>query len=367
MANEQALSQQLQALQDRAEQQHNFAESSRELLHRNLAETYFWWREARNEAGYLDRLYAENNITYRNTGNRYNFSPVVRLAFPRIRTNDATVSYYSKALWAIDNEYDAHRQRYDNPSKINVMKAFIHESGGVDGLKELVRDAVDGEPDVNAATSKKAKKTKTLSEDAALLKRSEERKIIKNKTHLLKASKGFATVDAGALAATSDDLVVLLAKRSKRTGKITLIASTTDAEIVEAVVNECGELDLSNTPPILRLLIECLRPQMIPSQIRNLGLTNNFITEHKIGWDDEVNKAIMRSERARLVIRKDGSILVSKILSDASLTTISWPKNPIAVPCDILLRGADRHWIETVLMNESQLPLYGCDPSADHV
>lgn len=363
MANEQELSQQLQALQDRAEQQHNLAESSRELLHRNLAETYFWWREARNEAGYLDRLYAENNITYRNTGNRYNFSPVIRLAFPRIRTNDATVSYYSKALWAIDNEYDAHRQRYDNPSKINVMKAFIHENGGVDGLKELVRDAVDGEPDVNAAISKKAKKSKVISEEAALLKRSEERKIVKNKTHLLKASKGFATVDAGALAATSDDLVVLLAKRSKRTDKITLIASTTDAEIVEAVVNECGELDLSNTPPILRLLIECLRPHIVPHLVHKQGLRRKFYDEHKIGWDDIADKAIMRPERVRLVIRADGSILVSKILSDASLTTVSTPKNPIAVPCDILLRGNDRNWIETVLMNEAQLPLISCEPS----
>jgi len=46
-------------------------------------------------------------------------------------------------------------------------------------------------------------------------------------------------------------VVVLLAKRSKRTGKITLIASTTDTQIVEAVINECGELDLSNTPPVL--------------------------------------------------------------------------------------------------------------------
>lgn len=363
MANEQELGQQLQALQDRAEQQHNLAESSRELLHRNLAETYFWWREARNEAGYLDRLYAENNITYRNTGNRYNFSPVIRLAFPRIRTNDATVSYYSKALWAIDNEYDAHRQRYENPSKINVMKAFIHEAGGIDGLKELVRDLVDGAPDVSAATSMKAKKSKVLSEDAVLLKRSEERKIVKNKTHVLKASKGFATVDAGALAATSDDLVVLLAKRSKRTGKITLIASTTDAEIVEAVVNECGELDLSNTPPILRLLIECLRPHIVPHLIHKLGLRRKFYDEHKIGWDDIADNAIMRPERVRLVIRADGSILVSKILSDASLTTVSTPKNPIAVPCDILLRGNDRNWIETVLMNEAQLPLISCEPS----
>lgn len=363
MANEQELSQQLQALQDRAEQQHNLAESSRELLHRNLAETYFWWREARNEAGFLDRLYAENNITYRNTGNRYNFSPVIRLAFPRIRTNDATVSYYSKALWAIDNEYDAHRQRYENPSKINVMKAFIHEAGGVDGLKELVRDAVDGEPDTSTAISKKAKKPKNLSEDQALLKRSEERKIVKNKTHLLKASKGFATVDAGALAATNDDLVVLLAKRSKRTGKITLIASTTEAEIVEAVVNECGELDLSNTPTILRLLIECLRPHIVPHLIHKLGLRGKFYDEHKIGWDDIADKAILRPERVRLVIKADGAILVSKILSDASLTTVSTPKTPIAVPCDILLRGNDRNWIETVLMNESQLPLVSCEPN----
>lgn len=365
MANEQELSQQLAALQLRADEQHKLAESSRELLYRNLAETYFWWREARNEAGYLDRLYAENGITYRNTGNRYNFSPVVRLAFPRIRADDATVSYYNKALWAIDNEFVTNPKRYGDNLRINVMKAFIHDAGGVDGLKEMVRDALDGEPELSVSSGKKAKKAKNLNEDQALLKRSEEKKILKNKTQILKASKGFATVDAGALAATTDDLVVLLAKRSKRTGKISLIASTTDAEIVGAVINECGELDLSNTPPILRLLIECLRPQMIPSQIRNLGLTHNFITEHKIGWDDETDKAIMRSERARLVIRTDGSILVSKILSDASLTTISWAKNPIAVPCDILLRGADRHWIETVLMNESQLPLYGCDPSDD--
>jgi len=359
----QALNEKLTALQQRADEQHTLAESSRELLYRNLADAYFWWRDARNEAGYLDRLFAENGITYRNTANRLNFSPVVRLAFPRIRTDDATVSYYNKALWAIDNEYDAHRQRYENPSKINVMKAFIHDAGGVDGLKELVREAVDGETEVNVEISKKAKKTKNLSEDAVLLKRSDERKILKNKMHILKASRGFATVDAGALAATSDDLVVLLAKRSKRTGKITLVASTTDTQIVEAVINECGELDLSNTPPILRLLIECLRPHIVPQLIHKLGLRGKFYDEHKVGWDDVEDKAIMRPERARLVIRADGSILVSKILSDASLTTISRPKMQIAVPCDILLRGNDRNWIETILMNEAQLPLISCEPS----
>ena len=364
MANEQELSQQLTVLQQQAEQQHTLAESSRELLHRNLAETYFWWREARNEVGYLDRLYAEANITYRNMGNRYNFSPLVRLAFPRIRTNDATVSYYSKALWAIDNEFVANPKRFDNIQYINVMKSFIHDAGGVDGLKELVREAVDGEPDASTAISKKAKKGKNLTEDQALLKRSDERKVLKNKTHILKASKGFATVDAGVLAATSDDLVVLLAKRSK-SGKIILIASTADAEIVEAVVNECGELDLSNTPPVLRLLIECLRPHIVPHMIHKLGLRGKFFDEHKVGWDDASNKAIMQSERARLVIRADGSILVSKILSDASLTTISMPKNPIAVPCDILLRGSDRYWIENILMNESQLPLFSCEPIND--
>ena len=364
MANEQELSQQLTVLQQQAEQQHTLAESSRELLHRNLAETYFWWREARNEVGYLDRLYAEANITYRNMGNRYNFSPLDRLAFPRIRTNDATVSYYSKALWAIDNEFVANPKRFDNIQYINVMKSFIHDAGGVDGLKELVREAVDGEPDASTAISKKAKKGKNLTEDQALLKRSDERKVLKNKTHILKASKGFATVDAGVLAATSDDLVVLLAKRSK-SGKIILIASTADAEIVEAVVNECGELDLSNTPPVLRLLIECLRPHIVPHMIHKLGLRGKFFDEHKVGWDDASNKAIMQSERARLVIRADGSILVSKILSDASLTTISMPKNPIAVPCDILLRGSDRYWIENILMNESQLPLFSCEPIND--
>ena len=57
MASEQELDQQLQSLQQRANKQQTLAESSRELLYRNLAETYFWWREAQIEAGYLDRLY----------------------------------------------------------------------------------------------------------------------------------------------------------------------------------------------------------------------------------------------------------------------------------------------------------------------
>lgn len=141
------LNEQLSELQMRAEQQHNLAESSRELLYRNLAETYFWWREAQLEDGYLDRLYAENNITYRKTVNRTNFSPVVRLAFPRIRTDDVTVSYYNQALWAIDREYISNPQRYANAAKINVMKAFVHDAGGVDGLRELVRSSLDDDSD----------------------------------------------------------------------------------------------------------------------------------------------------------------------------------------------------------------------------
>lgn len=360
MASEQELSQQLQTLQQRANEQQTLAESSRELLHRNLAEAYFWWREAHAEVGYLERLYAENNITYRNTGNRYNFSPVIRLAFPRIRTDDVTVSNYNKALWALDNEFDAHRQRYENASKINVMKTFIHNAGGVDGLKERVRETLDGDEELPSVNKKKKK---VRSESEAALKRSAEKKILNNKIKILKRSKGFATLDAGAVATTSDDFVVLLAKRSKRTGKITLIASTTDAQIIEDVINECGELDLSNTPQILRLLIECLRPHIVPHAIHKLGLRGKFFDTHKITWGAEQDHTEDRAETPRLVVRSDGTILVSKALSDASLTTVSTPKAAITSPCDMFLRGPDRVWLEKILMTESQLPLYVCEPT----
>lgn len=357
------LNEQLSELQMRAEQQHNLAESSRELLYRNLAETYFWWREAQLEDGYLDRLYAENNITYRKTVNRTNFSPVVRLAFPRIRTDDVTVSYYNQALWAIDREYISNPQRYANAAKINVMKAFVHDAGGVDGLRELVRSSLDDDSDTAIPLPAKPKRQKAPTESDAALKRAAEQKITNHKLKVLNRSKGFATFDAGPVVTNKSNLVVLLAKRSKRTGKITLIASTTDAQVLEDVINECGELDLSNTPSILRLLIECLRPHIVPKAIQKLGLRSKFFDTQKIVWGADGDKIDMRPEAVRLVVRADGTILISKTLSDASLTTISTPKIAIISPCDVFLRGPDRAWLEKVLMLESQLPLYTCTPT----
>jgi hypothetical protein len=363
MASEQELSQQLEALQQRAEEQHNLAESSRELLYRNLAETYFWWQAAQAEAGYLDRLYAENKIIYRNTANRYNFSPVVRLAFPRIRTDDVTVSNYNKALWAIDNEFISNPRRYANAAKINVMKAYIHKVGGVDGLKELVRSTLDNDDGFAPAQSSKPQRPKAPSESEAELKRAAAKKITSLKMKALKRSKGFATFDAGAVATDNNELVVLLAKRSKATGKISLIASTTDPQIVEDVINECAEVDLSNAPPILRLLAEVLRPHVVIRAVQKLGLRGKFFDTHRVVWGEHGKNTDLRPEAVRLVIRADGTVLVSKTLSDASLTTISTPKSAITLPCDVFLRGPDRAWLEKILLLESQLPLYTCDPA----
>jgi len=44
----------LNGLQAKADEQTRAYQSSREILYQNLVDTYIWWRDARDEPGYLD-------------------------------------------------------------------------------------------------------------------------------------------------------------------------------------------------------------------------------------------------------------------------------------------------------------------------
>jgi len=63
-------------------------------------------------------------------------------------------------------------------------------------------------------------------------------------------------------------------------------------------------------------------------------------------------------ENTRLVLQRNGTILVSKSTSDASLVTYYIPSTKFLLNEDIWLRGSDRYWLETELINESEIALY---------
>ena len=60
-------------------EQNKLYQSARRTLYSTLVETYFWWRQASQKDGYLEKRFADANIKFKTKLNRPNFNPVVRL------------------------------------------------------------------------------------------------------------------------------------------------------------------------------------------------------------------------------------------------------------------------------------------------
>ena len=67
-------------------------ESSRALKWQSVARAYVWWRNADQQQGYLDALYAAKGIANNNLSNRINFNPLVRLSVVRTFGTDGCVN-----------------------------------------------------------------------------------------------------------------------------------------------------------------------------------------------------------------------------------------------------------------------------------
>lgn len=102
MATEQELNDRLLKIQGDALEQHRLHMGARNLLHRNLADAYVWWRDAiQQPTSYLDGIYKANAIETRATSNDVNFNPIVRLFFKMQAANAGTASQWSAALRSV--------------------------------------------------------------------------------------------------------------------------------------------------------------------------------------------------------------------------------------------------------------------------
>ncbi len=358
MPDKKILDAELQKIQTDAVDQVTKHQSARDLLYQNLAAAYIWWRQADKQEDYLNNLYAANGIAHQNRGNRPNFNPLVKLVFKLPAENNPTTSQWAGAILALHDYFDDNPQIFDHrPDPVGELTAHIRDSGGVNGLRRKQSDEIEGLEDDSAPAPKKGIKPKKP--DKKRLKT--EREVVSHKKSQIEVSAGILTVDVGTVAANDDNLLILLARRDKQTGKLVIVGTTNDNGVVNQAILECVEIDLSNTTPSLRVLIECLKPHCVPRVLHKRMVRDKFFTAHLVPADDDGNTSTRR-EMARLVITKQGTILVSKSLSDASLTTISHPNLKFGLEYDVYLRGNDRHWLEADLINEDQVSLYKSSP-----
>ena len=350
------------AAQEKVEQAaYKLDEKSRMLAWRATARAYLWWREANQQPAYLEKLYADNNIANNKpSDNRINFNPLVRLIWeiPKIRA--AYVSSLAQSISALDEEFTDNPDLYKNEAQDNLV-SFILDNGGLAGIRAKSSLKFDAEDVVIPEPPKNKKAEKPLGPSPQV-----QKELLKRQKSNIATMPTIGTINVGEVAvdtnnSTGNNLIAILARR-EAAGTLTAIGTTNDTALIEQIALACIQIDQSRLTPILRLIVECLRPHVLPRVLHKRRLRDKFFTTHKVKIGDDKKKVDMH-ESVRFVLLRDGRVLISKRGSRASLITISEPKEvKLAFSTAIIMRGADRFWMETDLINEGMIALYTSVP-----
>ena len=340
----------LAALRSDVAEQTKIYESSKILLYRNLAKSYLWWREAQSEPGYLDTMYETEGIRFRHTLNRQNFNPVIRLIFKMQTSLHAVqISNWASALNAIDDEFISHPHIYKNRDAIDTLVDWIRDSGGLSAICGKSTEKIEAYGyDKEAKPKKRPSKQQNKREQLTVLGL-RKRAVAEHYT---------ANVfDVGPVGTGDGDLVVLLAKATGNGSELKFIGSTAQEHIIDATLSHTAAIDLINLKPTFRAICEAIKLNTIPTALQLYGARTNFYQKSSVAVERGERKYNL-DENSRVVVRSDGTFLVSKSHSKSSLTTYITPKAKFTLPEDVWLRGSDRFWLETELINESAAILY---------
>ena len=335
-------------------EQNKLYQSARRTLYSTLVETYFWWRQASQKEGYLEKRFADANIKFKSKLNRPNFNPVVRLVMQmQQHLHNVQISNYGTAINAIDDEYLRNEHIYKHRDAVEELIDWIGDNGGLSGITGAKKEEIEEYGYDYKGAGNKNKKTKNDDEKKA----KQQLEVLELKKVAIAQNEATNTFDIGEVGTDNDDLVVVLAKATGKGNELRVVGSTAQQALVDGAVMQIGEVDFANLPPHLRMLCEVVKLNTITKSLQNYGGRNNFYNKSKLVIEREGKKENVR-ENARVVLRQNGTILVSKSTSDASLTTYYIPSKKFLLNEDVWLRGSDRFWLETELINDSEIALY---------
>jgi len=335
-------------------EQNKLYQSARRTLYSTLVETYFWWRQASQKDGYLEKRFADANIKFKTKLNRPNFNPVVRLVMGmQQHLHNVQIANFASAINAIDDEYLRNEDIYKHRDAVEELVDWIGDSGGLSGITGAKKEEIEEYGYDYKGAGNKNKKTKKDDEKKA----KQQLEVLGLKKVAIAQNEATNTFDIGEVGTDNDDLVVVLAKATGNGNELRLVGSTAQQALVDGAVMQIGEVDFANLPPHLRMLCEVVKLNTITKSLQNYGGRNNFYNKSKLVIEREGKKENVR-ENARVVLRQNGTILVSKSTSDASLTTYYIPSKKFLLNEDVWLRGSDRFWLETELINDSEIALY---------
>ncbi|MDB2548271.1 hypothetical protein N9X60_01580 [Paracoccaceae bacterium] len=352
------LTQRLEALQDAADAQTQAYESSRDKLYQNIVDAYLWWRDASKDAKYLNSLYKDAGIRTRaRGGNQPNFYPLVRLVWDiDISKKASTVSEWAQSLLAL------HQTATEDADKYSDLRGdlinHIHDVGGLSelrGERRMTEDELFAEEDGEEIESKRGRKPGSTGSDEIIETKSQQAKSITAKAKL----KAFPSA-----VANSDDFVVMLARRNRRTNELEIVGSNYNDDLIESALLACTDIDRASVTPSLRLIAEAIQPHAIPAKLEKYR--KSFFDKSK--YVERIHadgiKEKVRESTTVLVDGKKNEIVITKTPRKASCVTHVKPKKlKLHSGSTLVMRGSDRSWFERELLNNQKLPLYSAEPS----
>ena len=352
-----ALDKRLAELQDAADAQTQAYESSRDKLYQNIVDTYLWWRDASADGKYLNGLYKDAGIRTRaRGGNQPNFYPLVRLVWNiDISKKASTVSDWAKSLLAIHETATQDADKYSDLR--GDLINHIHDLGGLSELRgegRMTEDQLFALEDGEEVESTRGRKPGSTGGDEIIQTKTQQAKTVEAKAKL----KAFPSAIAN-----SDDFVVMLARRNRRTNELEIVGSNYSDDLIESALLACTDIDRASVTPSLRLIAEAIQPHAIPAKLEKYRKSFFDKSKYIERIQADGTKEKVRESTTVLVDGKKNEIIITKTPSKATCVTNVKPKSiKLHTGSTLVMRGSDRSWFERELLNNQKLTLYKAEP-----
>jgi hypothetical protein len=357
IATQPSLDDELEALREAANEHYAVHRRSNEQLYTDLAKVLCWYIKASPDEIYLATKFKERGIQYRQSGNRPNFNPLIRLVwnFESIGpTERVTISQWSKALQAMHERHSGNPHAFQHNPEGKLVE-FIQSQGGVSGLAEGTKLAAEADVDDPAfPPSTTPTRSKTIQDDP----RPDE--IGRYACERVKASAGIGTATTSEPVRIGADGLCVLLGRPDVSGSVALLGSSNDPSHIEAVAAFIASREMTRVSFSLRALAETIATQAFPSHAlpskpeqRSKWYREKFADKSDLyendlgGWDSDERGRRLTTSKRLLLRGGNREALFSSSLTGVSPTTRCLLAEPLIGEEDtVFLRASDRQQIE---------------------
>lgn len=341
---EKQLDAKLDALQNSCVQWVHMHYVSQQQERENLAQIYYWWQEAYKIPAYYNAKLAHLPPEQRrNTTDKFNFGPVLRLFYGVNTLDDTKRSRMSAALNAIHDEWQSKPKLYKQD--VAKLANYIDQNKGVTGLakqqakiassqapsEDITTEMALDEHEAEQAVIAAAVTEEEADEAASHFAFDEERRRRGRPVHvdITDSQRKEALLDdaeeywrkANGIASFDLDFGIEANKRNYSLAlvrvdgeKLAVINSSIDEQIIKAALLASYRKEFASVPKNLRCLLEVLRTQFIGGKVAE-----------QLGKIPELNDDEAEVHARLICIPSANQILLSPINSKSGVVTLAAP------------------------------------------